>query len=223
MKNFMSLTLCCMLVLSILSCSHGIDTQQVQAEKPTLYRLSVQNGQLKMEPITVDAFKALAKKQVQPRSSNNASANGIFNLGNLMCTFSAMENNSGVHGNSHLTGDGFFQDVRIHSDCITVIENVAFWGGEITKWVVSNPGLFPYGEGWIFVLSAIDNGEGNNANPDEVGSAFIVAPPETVPSDFGLPFDTWCDFAVADYDYDQGDHGHFYVPGNDPTNIQVNE
>jgi hypothetical protein len=220
MKNLLRLSFLFFVVATIMSCDQAKESDLVKTDNASLYLLTIDDGKYSVEPIAVDAFKEYAKTKVGVRGSN-PSTNGIFSAGDLMCTFSAMENNSGVHGNSHLSGDAFWMDVRVNSDCITVIDNIAFWGGECTKWEVGDDRYDPIGLGWILVLSVKDNGEGNDSDPDEIGTAFIVAPPGSAPSDFQLPFDTWCDFAVADYDYEQGDHGHGYLPGQDPTNIQV--
>ena len=219
MKNLFFFLFFCLIFLCISACHWANNNENVRVESQSLYLVHVHQGGITVAPVLTESIKDFSEAKIQPRSGNNPSTNGFFNLGALMCTFSAIENNSGVHGNTHLTGDGFFQDVRFNSDCITVIDNAAFWGGEITKWIVADPDLLPYDVGWIMVPAVRDNRQGNNDPPDEVGSTFVVAPPESLPSDFNLPFDTWCDFANAVYNGEEG--SPFYVPGADPTNIMV--
>ena len=190
----------------------------------SFYRMTIVNDNIEVEAIDINALiEGREPSANAQRKEGDHNAMGLLKVATEMATFNAVKNNGGVNGNTHYSGANFLIDVHFDSECLLVIGNKAYWGGTITKWDVADPSLTPVGLGWRLYWSAIDNGEGSAASPDEFGDTFIVVPPGEISTDYG--FDTWCDYADFDYNLDDPSipHSpHGYYPGDNPTNVQVN-
>ncbi|MBZ0326498.1 MAG: hypothetical protein K8F54_02750 [Altibacter sp.] len=79
-------------------------------------------------------------------------------------SFHAREKNNGsIQGNGVLTYGGGLLKIKFDIDCLQVMGNTAQLSGIITSWSDN-----PDGVGWGIWFKVIDNGEGNNADPDEI-------------------------------------------------------
>lgn len=107
------------------------------------------------------------------RNPSNASANGHFTspLGTTI-TFSAIQNNGGVHGQGLFVNEN--QDLHLETTCVSVDGNVAVFLSKITA---SNLEGFPWGVDNTLVLWVEDHGEGANAEADRFSSTLFVIPP----------------------------------------------
>jgi hypothetical protein len=113
-------------------------------------------------------------------------------------TFHAREKNNGsVDGNGVLTYSAGQLKVHFDIDCLNIDGNLANMSGVITKWKA-----IPENEGLLFWFEVIDNGEGNNADPDQISLFFSGADP--------VVYDCANNFNVAIYEIEGG-------------NVQVNE
>lgn len=228
-KHLFTLLIGALLIVFIYSCEKNelVDTKQEEvANKSELYRMSIVDNTIEVETLDKERIanfiqtKRNENNGIAQRNGNNHAV-GMVNMENDMATFNAIQNNGGVHGNTHYSGEGFLIDVKFDSECLYILENKAYWGGTITVWEVADPNVVPFDVGWQIFWSAIDNGEGNDAAPDEIGDTFIIAPPDLDASVTG--FSTWCEYADFDYNlYIENVHyPHGHYPGDDPTNIQI--
>lgn len=223
MKKLFRLAYLGLFIISIASCDKSQVTSDLSDQElggPVFYSVSTVNGILDIEKIPISDLKTHLKSKSKARKVTNHSVNGLTkSSGGDQATFSAMQNNGGVHGNTHFSGS-FLIDLKFDSECISVFDNnKAYWGGTVTVFEVAEPLPFPFGVGDQIYWSAIDNGEGSNSLPDEIGDAFILIPGGLVATDFG--FDSWCDFTDLDYNGYIHPGGHGYYPGEKPTNVQV--
>lgn len=226
MKNLIRLAVALFVVISVAACTS--EQMESDAASMNIYVLSVDGGNYEVETLEADKFSEFVNKSIKSRSGGGVqSATGNVHDDGYLATFNAISNNGGVHGKTSLCCDDFWVDVKFNSECLYVIENKAFWGGTITAWEVNDGGFFDFidpEEGWQLFWSAIDNGQGNNADPDLIGDALIIVPPPSfgfTPEEFG--FESWCHFADADYNGEGPagpDHTHGYVERG-ITNVQV--
>lgn len=164
-------------------------------------------------------------KPVTSQRGPNKSTNGhIRTQSGLAYSYSAMENPSGVHGQTQTISGwpGVIESMHVDSNCITVVDNRAFYGGVITQ-IEAGP-FQPFTVGWQAYFAVEDNGEGANAEPDRYGIAIFLLPPgldlhQVLPVEFielyGI--ETWCD--VWPIEYEDGQIPFFN--GIAPTNVQV--
>ena len=208
MKALSQFALLVLLSISMMSCDkeQEISTSDHDTSDNILYKVKVQDGKANIEGIAVEPAE---EKQLSDRAQNH-SANGHFTIqSGSSLSFSAMENNGGVHGQSHFNGAGNLIKAHFDSDCIVVVGNQAYFGGEITQWEVVE-GTLPeeWGLGWSIYFAVEDNGEGNNSDPDELGDNFFVAPPDDPPA---------CDAVYNAYEA----FNIPFNPGYPPTHVQV--
>ena len=122
----------------------------------------------------------------QTRSSG-PSANGQGTLTNpdgstRHFSFHARENSDGtMDGNGVLTYGGGLLKIKFDVDCLEVIGNTAQISGIVTQWSDNPDGV---GRGVWFKV--IDNGEGTNADPDEITRLGNSAGPLDCTIDYGL-------------------------------------
>ena len=80
-----------------------------------------------------------------------------------------------VNGNGEVKGQfesHWGSEFMFHMDitCLTVVDNKAWLGGVTTR---SNNEDFPVGQEWVF--SVVDNGEGANAEPDQLSYFYAIS------------------------------------------------
>ncbi|NNE03535.1 MAG: hypothetical protein HKN52_10250 [Eudoraea sp.] len=155
----------------------------------------------------------------------NKSTNGhVSTQSGLSFSFSALENPSGVHGQTQTNSGwpGVIESMHATSECITVIGDRAYFGGVITQ-IETGP-YQPFSVGWQVYFAVEDNGQGNNADPDRYGVAIFFLPPGLLVTDV-LPIEiielygieSWCDVWPIEYD----DGGIPFDDGEVPTNIRI--
>ncbi len=137
-------------------------------------------------PLSQDENLVITTNNSQTRASG-PSANGQGTLTNPDGTtrhfsFHAREKNNGsVDGNGVLSYNGGLLKIKFDVDCLEVIGNVAQISGIITSWSDN-----PDGEGRDFWFKVIDNGEGSNADPDEITRFGNSSVPLDCTIDYGL-------------------------------------
>jgi hypothetical protein len=107
-------------------------------------------------------------------------------------TFHAKEKNDGsVQGNGVLTYIGGVRKISFDIDCLTVDGNHAIMSG-----VITGDDQFPENVGTLCWFEVFDNGEGANANPDQMSLFYSGTNPET--------YDCVNDFSVDIYEIEGG-------------------
>lgn len=134
---------------------------------------------------------------VLPRTENhhvNGHVHPILDPNEVDFIFSGVQNNGGIHGNAQVKS--WFLDFNMATECITVVGNEAIYGGVITQvnyvdpgWAAVWCGEICIEEGVHFVCKVVDNGEGQNAPPDQSALYFAIG---TVPL---------CDLFPVDHPY----------------------
>ncbi|PKA84590.1 hypothetical protein ATE92_2788 [Ulvibacter sp. MAR_2010_11] len=125
-------------------------------------------------------------ENTQTRASG-PSANGQGTLTNpdgstRHFSFHAKEKNNGsIQGSGVLTYGGGLLKIKFDVDCLEVSGNTAHLSGIITSWSDN-----PDGVGWGFWFKVIDNGEGANADPDEMTRLGNSPSPLDCTVDYGI-------------------------------------
>ena len=97
-----------------------------------------------VESIDMEDLKAnaLSREDRGRRSNPNSHANGNFSLSEhgpefLSVRFNAVENSSGVHGDTEWSGS-FLGDAHIETECIVTEGNCVIIGGVVTetRWIL---------------------------------------------------------------------------------------
>lgn len=249
MKNLIRLSCIGILLFSIVSCEKSTvvpelsQPQTAETEAP-IYYLHTVDGEAVVEELQAEKFDfantsaPTALKSAKSSNSTSNFAHGIVTTTSPnTLVFSAKTDKNGVHGENYLDGS-YFKNVKFNSECLTVEDGqAAHFGGEITAWepgpelpaVISAAGV---DVGWQIFMAAKDVGEGVNAE-DELGGGLIIAPPEAtltlaviefmyeIPQGTlaALSIETMCDFSA--FVYSQGEIPYVFVPGENPTNVQV--
>ena len=177
--------------------------QSIEAINYTGYTLNSNTGDYAYETITQPADYVHPPPGVVLRA-NSTNAHGNFNTatGNVSITFSGSQNNGGAHGSGEFRNSipGVGTDhVLFDTRCLSVVGNSAVYSGIITE-VLENtipppppppPPIPapppPIAVGNVVVFNVIDNGQGNNALPDQHSELFLFVPDaedfcETTPS-----------------------------------------
>lgn len=102
-----------------------------------------------------------------------------------------VKNNGSVDGSGVLTYIGGNAKIHFDIDCLNVVGNTAIMSGVTTKDKQN-----PDNEGLLFWFKVVDNGEGGNAEPDQLTLYYQGTNTET--------YDCANDFAVALYDIEGG-------------------
>ena len=103
------------------------ENQQVEESTASIFRMNFDYPELGFEAVSLESLKSNSGSAASTRS-NHPHTNGHYTSqnGNTL-TFSAIQNNGGVHG--QVTGTGEFFDIRMSSECIVVEGNQAVLSG----------------------------------------------------------------------------------------------
>lgn len=208
-------------------CSKQSSEEMIEESSPSFSFFKLDLEDRSVSPVSLQSMLAnkTFEKSISTRNPNS-STNGIYNTpSGSTCEFSAMQNKSGTHGDSEIVLWGGEYTIQFNSDCLSTNGNQAFFGGEITSFEVADGARdLAGGVGWSIFIGVEDGGEGNNANPDKFGRVLYLAAPGTTPADEGYPqFDNWCDFWNAAYNGLGNPLFYYFIDGEHPTNVQVNE
>ncbi len=102
-----------------------------------------------------------------------------------------VKKNGSVQGSGVLTYIGGVRNLQFDIDCLEVDGNLAVMSGVVTR-----DNQNPNNEGLLCWFKVIDNGEGNNADPDEITLFYTGTNPAT--------YDCANNFNVATYPIDGG-------------------
>ena len=148
-----------------------------------------------------DTENLIVSNETQTRASGpSASGHGTLSFEGIPIegegfrhfTFHAREKNNGsVQGNGVLTYIGGVRNLSFDIDCLNIDGNHAIMSGVITR-----DNQFPENEGLLCWFEVFDNGEGNNADPDQMSLYYSGTDPET--------YDCANDFEVDIYEIEGG-------------------
>ncbi len=147
------------------------------------------------EITTEDSNQNLVVEQSQERGSGpSASGHGTLSLEDIPpsgegfrhFTFHAREKNNGsIHGSGVLTYVGGQLNLKFDIDCLSIDGNTAIMSGVVTQ-NQQNPAQV----GSLCWFAVTDNGEGNNADPDEIALFYTGTDPVVYncANDFAVPY-----------------------------------
>lgn len=119
---------------------------------------------------------------IRGNNGNSAHTHGDYTFGITSFSWSGTQNNGGTHGSGvsvWILGPPFNTTLylTLDTECVTVEGNEAVYGGTFTE-VLNNPfppgGPFDVGNAIYFKV--IDNGQGNNASPDQHAIGGFIVP-----------------------------------------------
>ena len=144
------------------------------------------DGIQEWETTSINALPSDSDVTYNRGNGNSAHTHGDYVWspdGGAYYEFSGTENNGGTHGSGYMTLRLPFPpfdnlELTTETECVMVFEgNVAIYGATITE-TVNNP--FPPGGpfdvGNIVYIKVIDNGQGNNADPDQRSPTTVIVP-----------------------------------------------
>lgn len=135
--------------------------------------------------VATDAENFVVETQTRGNNGPSASGHGTLTLADgttRQFSFHAREKNNGsIQGNGVLIYTAGQLNIHFDIDCLNVMGNTAIMSGTVTKDLYT-----PEREGFDIWFRAQDNGEGNNADPDGLSLAFVVAELEDCNFDYGL-------------------------------------
>jgi len=196
MKKLLSIALIGILASFFTSCDK--ETEVLDTTNQDVEEIIASVEVLALNPITGESKVVTIEKEENESSivelRGPVSANGHYNFfhpdygeSSITYTFSAVENNGGVHGSANVHGlfPGI-SDFKMTIDCILVEGNRATIGGIITE-VTDDAGLscigccgadyqfFAVGNNVLFAVE--DNGEGQNGPRDKVAGNLLIGFP----------------------------------------------
>ena len=176
--QFSLMTIAAGLFLTFNSCENGdISTSpEEQMNRPTELLSKPSNVSSKMGASKVSGFGSIHLAVDDKRQFSfhaNRKSDGI------------------VYGNGLLVREAIDLEIKFDINCLIVNGNMATLGGLITQW-----DDYPEAIGWHCWFMVIDNGEGKNANPDQI-SFWYYWPPDPWEDCFEYP-------SIDLYDIDGG-------------------
>jgi len=158
------------------------DTQIEEITGDIAFVLNSSGESLVLEAVSLDEIqKNNSNAYTTSARGNSAHTHGDYNDGMISLSWSGTQNNGGTHGSGVaelLIGEPFgFVSLTMETECVIVEGNEAVYGGTFTE-VLNNP--FPPGGpfdvGNIIYFKVIDNGQGNNASPDQHAIGGLIVP-----------------------------------------------
>ena len=136
------------------------DNQQQQEPNAFVLNFDGENPVWELATLDMQTFTASNSGSSSTRENGNSvHAHGDFSG----VVFSGTQNNGGPHGSATLNLGPFV--FTCETECLMVEGNEAVYGGTITE--VDGPPGFPFGIGDHVYFKVIDNGQGNNSEPDQ--------------------------------------------------------
>jgi len=145
----------------------------VEQTADSIYLYSESNGRITWESINPNNLTGQSTVPTEMNRGNSAHTHGDYysTSGGTTISWSGTENNGGTHGSAFLRMGP--SELTLETECIMVEGNAAVYGGIITE--VTNPSG-PLAIGSYVFFRVTDNGQGNNADPDQFNSAILVSP-----------------------------------------------
>ena len=103
----------------------------------------------------------------------------------LLIKWTGTKDENGYSGSAEIrmTTPSYSFHFIMETECVTVIDNVAMYGGLITQVVEKTSNLpidpLPFGINWRFYFKVIDNEVSRHSNVDKISSLRIFAPPRS--------------------------------------------
>jgi hypothetical protein len=159
-------------LLLLASCSKENADTQIEEQTAALVGVYNFDGKV-MGTLEINEPLSDSNGNTNRGNGNSAHTHGSFGPPNVISAFSGTENNGGAHGSANVRIGPW--DFILETECVMVEENEAVYGGTITEinGPQTPPGFPEVGDGLYFRV--IDNGQGSNADPDQVTLAFLVA------------------------------------------------
>jgi hypothetical protein len=163
---------------------------------PLFQPISFYNSLERLEMISMDNLKNCSGDMWNTRTSPNSSVNVNCNpFPDWHAVFSGMENNKGLHGSGHIWNIDYLS-FKFEVECMVFDSNEATYGAEITElYYATEAWLDVWGDiiqpGRHILLKVVDNGEGQNAPPDQICEYFLV-------DVFPFPSGPLCDYFPTD-------------------------
>lgn len=178
MKNRILLSVFALLFL--LGCGKEKITIFTENQQPHISAIAFSSNPAPAKVFTLDEITGISDIEVTSRTSPNSSVNGHFSpLPGWSVSLSGMENKSGIYGNGRIASE--FVSLQFETVCLNFAENAVVYGGLITKvpyiteeFEMAFPGAIRVGR--YMAVKLIDNGEGQNAPPDQSSQYFFTAP-----------------------------------------------
>lgn len=135
---------------------------------------------------TINVIDLRSNSAINEREqTNSAHTHGSFSNAGKSVTWTGTQNNGGTHGSAIVTLNFANPAIvlTLETECVMVEGNEAVYGGTITEALNVPEDDFYLGVGGHYYFKVIDNGQGNNAAPDQysnisaVFSACGVLPP----------------------------------------------
>ena len=135
------------------------------------------------ETMAIDELSSDSDVTNTRSNGNSAHTHGDFTFGSFTFEWSGTENSGGTHGSAFVTqvlGGPFGTvpvELTMETECIMAEGNEAVYGGTFTE-VVNSPfppgGPFDVGNHMYWKVT--DNGQGNNAPPDQHNTIIVISP-----------------------------------------------
>lgn len=151
-------------LIVLAGCSKDESNEQITEATANLFWVYNLDGKSQAgETIAIE--KLQSDQEITYNRGNDNSAHTHGNIPGKF-EFSGTQNNGGTHGSATVTVNGPFglTVLTLETECIMVEGNEAVYGGIATE-VVNPFGGFQMGKYVYFKV--IDNGQGNNADPDQ--------------------------------------------------------
>ena len=172
-------------LILLTGCSKDDSIEQIEEQTNDIVYISKQyNGNSIWETMEIDI------KDNNPYS-NTANTrgygftNGLYNPPNrnpILITWNGTRDTSGNSGRAEIqmTTPSYSFHFIMETECVTVIDNVAMYGGLITQVVEVTGDPPPFGKYWRFYFKVIDNANGGHSGIDQISSMRIFASPKSM-------------------------------------------
>ena len=184
MKN--SLLLITLGLILLTGCSKDDFVEQFEEQTNDIVYVSKQfNGNSFWETMEIDVIDNTFTYYLTPDTNGYGFTNGFYNPPNknpLLIIWNGTKDKSGYSGSAEIqmSTPGYSFHFIMETECVTVIDNVAMYGGPITQVVEVSGNPPPFGMYWRFYFKVIDNANGGQGGIDKISSMRIFASPKSM-------------------------------------------
>jgi len=154
------------------------DADQQMTNTIDVWLFNSNDGSVVQKTIDVNDFQSKSASN-DLKQANSAHTHGSFSNESKSITWSGTQNNGGTHGSATVTLNVADPAIvlTLETECVMVEGKKAVYGGTITAALnVPEEDQAFFGVGGHYYFAVIDNGQGNNAPPDQYSNVAALFP-----------------------------------------------
>jgi hypothetical protein len=172
-------------LILLTGCSKDDSAQQIEEQSSDyVFVLNQFEESSTWKTMEIDVIDNTFPYSTTPDTKGYGFTSGLYNPPNrnpLLITWNGTNDKSGYSGSAEIrmSTPSYSFHFIMETECVTVIDNVAMYGGLITHVVRVSGNPPPFGMNWRFYFKVIDNANGGPSSIDKISSMRIFASPRS--------------------------------------------